>query len=131
MIQVHRPLREVVLYIDNLKLARDMLDDILRDILEKIIDTTIKTENRSTFTIFMAKMSGLDIKSELDYGLGHAHEVIRASFIRAFFDINRRPPEAHEMQEMNDIIFRRNVELKEVIACKEIIWYHLHMVLKN
>lgn len=73
-----------------------MLDDLLRGILEKIIDNTIKTEHRSTFTIFMAKMSGLDIKSELDYGLGHAHGAIRASFIRAFFDIKRRPPDDYE-----------------------------------
>jgi hypothetical protein len=93
-----------------------MLDDILRGILEKIMDDTIKAEHRSTFTIFMAKMSGLDIKSELDYGLGHAHGVIRASFIRTFLDIRRRPPDTHEMQEMNDVIFRRNIELKDAIS---------------
>jgi hypothetical protein len=93
-----------------------MLDDILRGVLEKIIDDTIRAEHRSTFTIFMAKMSGLDIKSELDYGLGHAHGAIRASFIRSFLDIKRRPPDGHEMQEMNDIILRRNVELKDAIS---------------
>ena len=93
-----------------------MLEDILKDILEKIIYYTIKAEHRSTFTIFMAKVSGLDIKSELDYGLGHAHGVIRAIFIRTFLDIKRRPPDDHEMQEMNDVIFRRNVELKNAIS---------------
>jgi hypothetical protein len=92
-----------------------MLDDLLRGTLEKIIDDTIKGEHRSTFTIFMAKVSGLDIKNELDYGLGHAHGAIRASFIRAFLDIKRRPPDDYEMQEMNDVIFRRNTELRDAI----------------
>jgi hypothetical protein len=64
----------------------------------------------------MAKRSGLDIKSELDYGLGHAHDAIRASFIRTFLDIKCRPPDDNEMQEMNDIIFRRNVELNDAVS---------------
>ena len=91
------------------------MDDILRGILERLIDDTIKAENRSTFSIFMAKEAGLDIKNELDYGLGHAHGVIRASFITSFIEIMRRLPDDYEMLEINDFIFRRNTELKDAI----------------
>jgi hypothetical protein len=31
-------------------------------------------------------------------------------------DIKRRPPDDYEMQEMNDIIYRRNVELKDAVS---------------
>jgi hypothetical protein len=91
------------------------MDDILIGTLERLIDDTIKAEHRTTFSIFMAKEAGLDIKNELDYGLGHAHGVIRASFITSFIEIMRRLPDDYEMLEMNDVIFRRNADLKDAI----------------
>jgi len=91
------------------------MDDILSGILERLIDDNIKAESRSTFSTLMAKEAGLDIKNELDYGLGHAHGVIRASFITAFIEIERRLPDDIEMLEMNEIIFNRNADLKDAI----------------
>jgi len=59
--------------------------------------------------------SGLKIPSELDYSLGYAHGSIYSSFLCSFFMIYGRTPDSRETVEIEKVISKRTVELKDAL----------------
>jgi hypothetical protein len=92
-----------------------MLDQHTRGILDKIIDQTVVSLPTSSPILHKLREAGLKIPSELDYSLGYAHGSIYSSFLCSFFVIYGRTPDSSEIVEIEKVISKRTVELKDAL----------------
>ena len=95
-----------------------MLDDKMQGLLDQLIDRTTVSFHTLMSPIRVDKAE-FHIRSESDYAIGLAYEMILTGFLSDFKTQNNRQPNQEEMAEASKILIDRKTELREAIFNSE------------